>query len=116
MVEIRSAVPREYVSIRSIFEAALLEIETGLLRRTSVLIAVEEGRILGAIALRGAEIEAIAIRPRRRGQGIGSMLINEAANRRPTLAAGFDPSVRPFYASLGFNIVCEDDRCRGLLD
>ncbi len=114
MTEIRPAAVGEYVTIRSILEAALLEVETGLLRRSSVLVAVEDGRILGALALRGSEIEAIAVRPGRRGQGIGAALIREATGRRPRLTAGFDPSVRPFYTALGFEIVQEDGRCRGI--
>ncbi|MEF8778339.1 MAG: GNAT family N-acetyltransferase [Natronomonas sp.] len=114
MTEIRAAVPSEYVTARSIFEAALLEVDRGLLRRSLVLLACEDDRILGALILRGSEVEAIAVRPGRRGQGIGSMLVHEAANRRPCLSAGFDPDVRPFYTALGFDVVCEDGRCRGV--
>jgi GNAT superfamily N-acetyltransferase len=114
MTTIRPAVPGEYVTVRSVLEAALLEVEAGLLRRSSVLVAVEDGRILGALVLRGAEIEAIAVRPNRRGQGLGSTLVRRAADRRPRVSAGFDPALRPFYASLGFEICCEDGRCRGV--
>lgn len=114
MTEIRPAVPGEYVTIRSILEAALLEVESGLLRRSSVLVAVEDDRILGALVLSGAEIEAIAVRPGRRGQGIGSTLVQRAAKRRPLLSAAFDPAVRDFYRALGFEIVRGDGRCRGV--
>jgi len=115
MTTVRPAVPGEYVAVRSILEAALLEVESGLLRRSSVLVAVADGRILGALVLRGAEIEAIAVRPGRRGQGFGSALVRRAADRRPRLSAGFDPSLRPFYISLGFEVTCENGRCRGML-
>ncbi len=114
MSDVRPATVDEYVTVRSILEAALLEVDSGLLRRSSVLVATEEGRILGALVLRGSEIEAIAVRPRRRGQGVGSSLINEADTRRPCLSAGFDPSVRPFYTALGFEVVREGERCRGM--
>ena len=114
MSTVRSAVPGEYVTVRSILEAALLEVEAGLLRRSSVLVAVEDDRILGALVLRGSEIEAIAVRPGRRGQGIGSTLVRRAADRRPRLSAEFDPALRAFYASLGFDIVRENGRCRGV--
>lgn len=113
MTEIRPAVPGEYVTVRSILEAALLEVDAGLLRRSAVLVATENDRILGALVLTGTEIEATAVRPGRRGQGIGSMLVQRAAKRRPRLSAGFDPAVRPFYGRLGFEIVCEAGRCRG---
>jgi GNAT superfamily N-acetyltransferase len=114
MTEIRAAVPSEYVTARSIFEAALLEVAPGALRLSSVLLACDDDRILGALVLRGSEIEAIAVRPGRRGQGIGSALLEEASNRRPHLSAGFDPSVRPFYTTFGFDVSCEDGRCFGV--
>lgn len=114
MTTIRPAVPGEYVTVRSILEGALLEVDAGLLRRSSVLVVVEDDRILGALVLNGPEIEAIAVRPKRRGQGIGSALIRRATGRRPRLSAGFDPALRPFYASLGFEIDCENGRCRGV--
>ena len=116
MTTVCPATVDEYVTVRSILEAALLEVESGLLRRSSVLVAVEEGRVLGALVLRGSEIEAIAVRPGRRGQGIGSSLLNEAAARRPRLRAAFEPSVRPFYTALGFEIVRRDGRCEGVYD
>lgn len=114
MTEVRPATPSEYVTVRSILEAAMLEVEPGLLRRSSVLLAEEDARILGALVLRGTEIEAIAIRPGRRGQGIGSKLVREAARRRPYLSARFDPAVEPFYTRLGFDLVREDARLRGV--
>ena len=114
MTTVRPAVPGEYVAIRSVLEGALLEVESGLLRRSAVLAAVDDGRILGGLVLRGCEIEAVAVRPGRRGRGIGSKLVRAAMARRPSVAAGFDPSLRRFYASLGFEIECADGRCRGV--
>ena len=113
MIDVRAATPNEYVTVRSILDAAMLEVESGALRQASVLVALSDDRILGALVLRGPEIEAVAVRPKRRGQGIGRSLIEEAARRRSILRAGFDPRVRPFYTSLGFEITCEDGRCRG---
>ena len=112
---IRAATPAEYVTVRSILEAALLEVDDGVLARSSVLVAVDDSRILGALVLRGVEIDAIAVRPGRRGQGIGRRLVEAAANRRPRLRAGFDPSVRPIYTKLGFDVRCSGGRCRGSL-
>jgi GNAT superfamily N-acetyltransferase len=112
---VRDATPGEYTAVRSICNAAMLEVENGLLRRSSVLIAESEGRILGALVLRGPEIEAVAVRPGRRGQGLGTALVGTAARRRPFIRAGFDPAVRPFYASLGFEVRCSEGRCQGRL-
>lgn len=113
MTEIREATPGEYATVRSICNAAMLEVPTGLLCRSSVLVATDDHRVLGALVLSGPEIEAIAVRPGRRGQGIGTALVETAGRRRPRLTAGFDPGVRPFYATLGFEITCTDGRCRG---
>lgn len=115
-MRVRPATVAEYPTARSILEAAMLTVESGLLRRASVLVAVEGGRLLGALALRGAEIEAVAVRPGRRGQGIGTALVEGAAARRPVVVAGFEPSVRPFYERLGFEIRRVDGRCRGRLE
>lgn len=116
MTTVRAATPGEYTTVRSILEAAMLEVDPGQLRRSSVLACVAEDRVLGGLVLRGPEIEAVAVRPGRRGQGIGSALVEEAAGRRPFITAGFDPSVRPFYERVGFEIVCENGRCRGVLE
>jgi GNAT superfamily N-acetyltransferase len=114
-MRIRIATVAEYPTARSILNAAMLTVESGLLRRSSVFVAVEEGRILGALVLRGSEIEAIAVRPGRRGQGIGTALVERALARRPVVVAGFDPAVRPFYEHLGFEVRCSGGRCRGRL-
>lgn len=52
----------------------------------------------------GSHIDAVAVRRARRGRGIGSALVRAAAERRAPLTAEFDPGVRPFYESLGFEI------------
>lgn len=75
-----------------------------------VLVAADEGSITGALLLDdrvptdGARIEAVAVRPGRRGQGIGTALVEAAAERYGRLAAEFDAGVRPFWASLGFDV------------
>lgn len=115
MTAVRPAVPAEYVTARSVLEAAMLEVGPGALRRSSVLVAASDGRVLGALVLAGSEIDAVAVRPGRRGQGIGSLLVRAAAARRPALSASFGPALEPFYASLGFEIVREGGRCRGTL-
>lgn len=112
-VAVRPATPDEYVTARSIVEGALLTLERGRLARSSALVAVDGDRIVGALVLDGCEIDAVAVRPGRRGQGVGTALVEAAADRRPSLSAGFDPSVRPFYIALGFEVRCSGGRCRG---
>lgn len=115
-MKVRVATRTDYSTVRSICNAAMLDVDPGLYRRSAVLVAESDGPIVGAVVLHGDEIEAIAVRPGRRGQGIGTTLVEAAARRRPHLAAGFDPAVRPFYERLGFDVSGEDDRCRGVLE
>lgn len=113
MISVRPATEDEEPVVWSICNAAMLDLEEATLTDLLLLVACVDDRILGALVLDGAEIEAVAVRPGRRGQGIGSALVEAAAERRDELTAGFDPSVRPFYEALGFEITCEEKRCRG---
>jgi len=83
----------------------------------------ERDSMLGALVLvprdSGAHIDAVAVRRARRAQGVGSALVRAAAERRAPLTAAFDPGVRPFYESLGFEISPvegESERFRGRYD
>lgn len=116
---VREARPAEATTVRSVLDAAMLEVDGGTFERATVLVAVEEGPVLGALVLDGDEIDAVAVRPNRRGQGVGTALVAAAASRRDgTLVAEFDPGVRPFYESLGFEVDCGEsgERCRGRLE
>lgn len=64
-------------------------------------------------------VDAVAVRRARRGRGVGSALVREAAERHSRLTAEFDPTVRPFYESLGFEIAPvagADGRLRGVFE
>jgi len=76
----------------------------------------DSGRVLGALVLDGEEITAVAVRRRRRGQGIGTQLVEAASDRRERLVAEFDPRVREFWSSLGFESepLPDSDRYRGV--
>ena len=112
-MEVRRAA-EETAAVRGILDAAMLRVEDAALEEGTTLVAAVEGRLLGALVLDGEEIVAVAVRPGRRGQGVGTALVEAAADRRERLTAGFDPGVRPFYESLGFKIECDDGRCRGV--
>lgn len=82
----------------------------------TVSVAVADGRILGACVLDRQEIDAIAVRRRRRGQDIGTRLVEHAADAVDgELWADFHRRVRPFYDALGFVVKSTDelDRFRG---
>ncbi|WP_049900568.1 GNAT family N-acetyltransferase [Halococcus agarilyticus] len=108
-----------------VLDGAALAVEADAVReaidRGAVLVAVADGRVLGACVLDGREITAIAVRRARRDQAIGTRLVEAAAERYVTdedeLIAEFDRGVRPFYESLGFAIEPADEpgRFRGRL-
>ena len=117
-MNVREARPDEHLAVRSIFDVAMLDLPDFPAKK--LLVAAEDDRVLGGMAVetdgfgeRG-EIHAIAVRPRRRGQGVGSRLVGEAERRWNPVVAEFDERVRPFYEALGFDIESTDgDRFRG---
>jgi len=66
--------------------------------------------------LDGDHVDAVAVRRRRRGQGIGTALVEAAADRRDRLTAEFDADLRTFYEGLGFVVEETDEpgRLRGV--
>jgi len=140
-VTVRPATADDVTGILGVLDAAALETGAGRVRasvdRGDAFVAVRAereasdagGTVLGAIALVGpsgargadtAHVDAVAVRRRRRGRGIGRALVAAATERYDRLTAEFDPKVRPFYESLGFDIEpvedAERDRYRGVLD
>jgi ribosomal protein S18 acetylase RimI-like enzyme len=123
-VRIREGTPEDLVAVLNVLDGAALETDRerirDRLRAGDVLLAVagtDSERVVGACVLDGPRIVSIAVRRRRRGQGIGTELVRVAASERDRLVARFDHSVRPFYETLGFDVTpIEDDRCDGVLD
>jgi len=118
---IREATTADLPSVLNVFDNSLLAVDVPTLKDAiddgAVLVAVETEEILGALALDGSEITAIAVRRRRRDQGIGRRLVAAASERRSELLAEFDERVRPFWEALGFDIepIEGGDRVRGHL-
>lgn len=111
-----------------------------------VLVAVDEDRIIGALVAipwpagrederlapdprvgregddatvaedHGAHVESVAVRLRRRGQGIGTELMREAATRWRPLTADFYPGLSGFYEKLEFDIEKREGQFRGVLE
>ncbi|MFT4947351.1 MAG: ribosomal protein S18 acetylase RimI-like enzyme [Natronomonas sp.] len=115
---IREATPAQRAEVLSILDAAALQTDSeqirGAIERGDAFVAVRERGsgdnprdaesppILGALVLDGTRITAIAVRPGRRGQGIGEALVSRAKRSRQCLVAEFDPGVRPFWETVGF--------------
>lgn len=119
-MQVREAAPGDVSAALNVLDGAALEIEYERVRagveEERVLVAVRgedaDGTVLGALVLDGDHIDAVAVRPNRRGQGIGTALFEAAAARRARLVAEFDGSVRPFYERLGFAIEPSTERGR----
>ena len=116
-VDVRPATEDDLPAVMNVLDAAMLELDASTVRDRidggdgggGVLVAVADERVLGACVVDpsdadGGHVEAIAVRPGRRAQGIGSALVEAAADRWGPLAADFDEDVRPFYESLGFEV------------
>lgn len=126
-MRIRAATPDEHAAVANVLDGAMLDTDPDLLaasiERGETLVAVAsdsdgggDERVLGALVLDGDRIVSVAVRRRRRGQGIGRALVEAALADRDRLVAEFDERVRPFYESLGFeveSIEAESDRYRG---
>lgn len=138
---IRPAAPDEALDVRRILDGAMLEFAAleERIAADDVLVATStDGQVRGAIVLEpevsavvtegieptpagdgshgcGAHVDAIAVRRRHRGRGIGSALVERALDREGRLTAHFDADVRPFYEALGFEIVSiGEDRFAGV--
>lgn len=128
---VRQATVPELPDVLNVLDGAMLDVDSGRLRGAiddgDVLVAVAGGpepgteerssdeRVLGALALDGEEITAVAVRQRRRGQGIGTRLVEAAADRRERVVAEFDPRVHSFWSELGFDSEpVEGGRYRGI--
>ena len=117
-MHVRTANADEVPAVMNVLDGAVLSIAVEAVRagveNGDTLVAVSGDdpaaeRVLGALVLDGTHIEAVAVRRRRRGQGIGTALVEAAADRRDRVTAEFDAAVRPFYGALGFAIEPLDD-------
>lgn len=121
MVGVREATAGDLPDVRNVVDGAALRVGVDDLResiaRGDVLVAVTEGRVLGAVVLDGDRVAAVAVRRGRRDQGIGTTLVEAATERRGRLVTAFDARVRPFWESLGADIgpAGEPERYRGVL-
>ena len=124
-MHVRTATADEIPAVMNVLDGAVLSIAVETVRAGAedggTLVAVSDGdpgaeRVLGALVLDDTHIEAVAVRRRRRGQGIGTALVEAALDRRDRITAEFDADVRPFYEALGFAIepLDEPDRYRGV--
>ena len=119
---VRGAREDELATVMNVLDGAALDVDAATVSGRipdGVLVAVADGRVVGACvvepparerrtegvkATASAHVDAIAVRPGRRGQRVGASLVESGAARWGTLTAEFDERVRPFYESLGFDV------------
>ncbi|QIO21559.1 GNAT family N-acetyltransferase [Haloarcula sp. JP-L23] len=132
---VRDATVADLPDVMNVLDGAALSIDVETVRESiaedGTLVACEGGersrsderpggplapadgeRVLGALVLDGDHVAAVAVRRRRRGQGIGTALVEAAAERRQRLTAAFDADVKPFYEGLGFTVETVDEAGR----
>lgn len=122
-IQVRRADADDTLDVMRILDGAMLAVDADAVRDRigsgEVLVATVDDRLVGALVRDGEHVTAVATRRRHRDRGVGSALIGAAFEECGRLVAEFDPDVRPFYASLGFDIeVIEggDGRRRGRLE
>lgn len=117
-MSVRTADPSEHAEILSILDAAALQTDSEQLRaaieRDAVFVATPDKRetVLGALVLSGREVVAVAVRPGRRGQGIGRRLVSRAKQSRERLVAVHEREVTPFWTAADFEPAGETDNGR----
>ncbi|WP_342665036.1 GNAT family N-acetyltransferase [Haloplanus natans] len=126
-IRVRRADAADLLDVLRILDGAMLETDADRVSERieagSVLVAtvLEDGEVVGvpvgALVRDGDRVTAVATRRRHRDRGVGSALVRAALAGRDHLVAEFDPCVRPFYESLGFDIeAAGDGRLRGRLE
>jgi len=121
-VPVREAAATDLPDVMNVLDGAALQADAPTVRdridADAVLVAVsaDRERVLGALVRSGDHIDAVAVRRRRRGQGIGTALVEAAAEGRDRLTATFDADLRQFYEGLGFEVrpAGEPERLRGV--
>lgn len=89
----------------ALLDAAMLSFNRDAVRHRAgtdaLYVVTNQDGIVGAALLAGQTLEAIAVTPRLRNNGIGTRLVQSILADRDRLVATCRPSVEPFYAALG---------------
>lgn len=137
-VTIESATPADRLDVLRVLDAAMLDVDADDLddriAAGDVLVARAERAgedrppvVSGALVMTRPDpervhVDAVAVRRARRGRGIGSALVAAAVRRAidaagvETVTAGFDASLREFYADLGFRVTADAPAASGAAD
>lgn len=109
----------DVVAAMRVLQGALLDIDGSTVRDAApegeLLLAEAGDWVVGALVLRDGHVEGVAVRRERRGQGIGSALVEAAVlDEGSTVTADFRAGVRGFWKDLGFEVEQEGSRFWGV--
>ena len=118
-VALRRGSNDDVVAAMRVLQGALLDIDGSTVRDAApdgeLLLAEAGDWIVGALVVRDGHIEGVAVRRKRRGEGIGSALVEAAvADEDGTVTADFRAGVRGFWKDLGFEVEQEGSRFWGV--
>lgn len=118
-VELRRGTSDDVVPAMRVLQGALLDVDGSTVRDAApdgeLLIAESGDWVVGALVIRDGHIEGLAVRRKRRGEGIGSALVEAAvADEDGTVTADFRAGVRGFWRDLGFDVEQEGSRFWGV--
>jgi GNAT superfamily N-acetyltransferase len=117
-VVVRPAAPDDLVALMRVLDGALLDVDAEAVRARAaageVLRADDDGRTVGVLVRDGPLVRAVAVRPDRRGEGVGRALVDRASAATDRLVADCRPGVAGFYESCGFRVVERAGRAYGL--
>ena len=118
-VELRRGDSDDVVGAMRVLQGALLDIDGSTVRDAApageLLLATERDWVVGALVLRDGHVEGVAVRRERRGQGIGSALVEAAVlDEGSTVTADFRAGVREFWKNLGFEVEQDGSRFWGI--
>lgn len=113
-MRVRQSREEDELDVRRVLDAAILDFsyEGADVR----LVAESEGTVLGALLASeherggGAHVEAVAVRRARRGNGVGSELVQSLTEAYAPVTADCRPGIKDFYEALGFRTVESEGR------
>jgi peroxiredoxin/ribosomal protein S18 acetylase RimI-like enzyme len=118
-VVLRRGTNNDVVAAMRVLQGALLDVDGSTVRDAApegeVFLAEDGDWVVGALVMRDGHVEGVAVRRERRGEGIGSALVEAAvADEDGTVTADFRAGVRGFWKELGFEVEQEGSRFWGV--
>jgi len=118
-VALRRGSNDDVVAAMRVLQGALLDVDGSTVRDAApdgeLLLAEAGDWVVGALVVRDGHIEGVAVRRKRRGEGIGSALVEAAvADEDGTVTADFRAGVRGFWKDLDFEVEQEGGRFWGV--